>query len=238
MTISRRDALKSLGAVPFLRFDQASDTAILAAIAEVVLPAEADRAAAVAAFLKWIADYKEGADTDHGPLGTSCSGTRVSPFVEKASRSTGPSPARNYPAQIAALDAAAKAKGAVGFTAATLDQRRAIVEAAIAEAKVERLPARPTGAHIAADLMGQLADINYLRKTPALFNEFRETGMADTLKYKTAADLRANYPQFFWQEVKPYIGDALRYLKVTQEGKLWIANLYANVFSMEHRGQI
>ena len=90
----------------------------------------------------------------------------------------------------------------------------------------------------AADLMGQLADINYLRKTPALFNEFRETGMADTLKYKTAADLRANYPQFFWQEVKPYIGDALRYLKVTQEGKLWIANLYANVFSMEHRGQI
>jgi hypothetical protein len=90
----------------------------------------------------------------------------------------------------------------------------------------------------AADLIGQLADINYLRKTSALFNEFRETGVADTLEYRTAADLRANYPQFFWQEVKPYIGDALRYLKVTQEGKLWIANLYANVFSMEHRGQI
>ena len=141
MTISRRDALKSLGAVPFLRFEQPDDRATLAAIAEVVLPSEADRAAAVAAFLKWIADYKEGADTDHG-----YGNTRV--------RSTGPSPARNYPAQIAALDAAAKAKGAVGFSAATLDQRRAIVEAAIAEAKVERLPARPTGAHIAADLMG------------------------------------------------------------------------------------
>ena len=90
----------------------------------------------------------------------------------------------------------------------------------------------------AADLIGQLADINYLRKTSALFNEFRETGTADKLKYKTAADLRANYPEFFWQTVKPYIGDALRYLKVTQEGKLWIANLYAHVFSMEHRGQI
>ena len=90
----------------------------------------------------------------------------------------------------------------------------------------------------AADLIGQLADINYLRKTSALFNEFRETGMADELKYATAADLRANYPQFFWQVVKPFIGDALRYLKVTQEGKLWIANLYANVFSMEHRGQV
>jgi hypothetical protein len=90
----------------------------------------------------------------------------------------------------------------------------------------------------AADLIGQLADINYLRKTSALFSEFRETGMADKLKYRTASDLRANYPEFFWQEVKPYIGDALRYLKVTQEGKLWISNLYAHVFSMEHRGQI
>ena len=33
----------------------------------------------------------------------------------------------------------------------------------------------------AADLIGQLADINYLRKQPALFNEFRETGMSDKL---------------------------------------------------------
>jgi hypothetical protein len=90
----------------------------------------------------------------------------------------------------------------------------------------------------ASDLIGQLSDMDYLRKTSALFNEFRETGMADVLKYKTAADLRANYPKFFWQVVRPYIGDALRYLKVTQDGKAWIANLYANVFTMEHRGQI
>jgi len=90
----------------------------------------------------------------------------------------------------------------------------------------------------AADLIGQLADINYLRKTSALFNEFRETGMSDLLKYNSAADLRANYPQFFWQVVRPYIGDALRYLRVTQEGKQWIANLYANVFSTEHGGQV
>jgi hypothetical protein len=141
MAISRRDALKSLGAVPFLRLEQPGDPAILAAIAEVVLPAEADRAAAVTAFTAWIANYKEGADTDHG-----YGNTRV--------RSTGPSPARNYPTQLAALDAAAKAAGVAGFAAATLDQRRAMIEAAIADAKIERLPARPTGAHIAADLMG------------------------------------------------------------------------------------
>jgi hypothetical protein len=89
----------------------------------------------------------------------------------------------------------------------------------------------------AADLIGQLADINYLRRTAALFSEFRETGISEKLKYKNPADLRANYPHFFWQMVQPYILDALRYLRVTQEGQQWVANLYANVFLMEHWGK-
>lgn len=90
----------------------------------------------------------------------------------------------------------------------------------------------------AADLIGQLADPNYLRKTSALFAEFRETGMSEKLKYSSPADLRANYPQFFWKVVRPFIENALRYLRVTQEGKQWIANLYANVFSTEHNESI
>ena len=90
----------------------------------------------------------------------------------------------------------------------------------------------------AADLIGQLADIQYLRKTAALFNEFRETGMSKKLRYESAEDLRANYPDFFWKMVRPYIADALRYLRVTQEGQQWISNLYANVFSIEHRSQL
>jgi hypothetical protein len=49
----------------------------------------------------------------------------------------------------------------------------------------------------AADLIGQLADIDYLRKTAALFNEFRETGISNKLKYNSAVDLRAKYPSFF-----------------------------------------
>jgi len=90
----------------------------------------------------------------------------------------------------------------------------------------------------AADLIGQLADINYLRKTSALFAEFRETCANEKLGFKSPDDLRAAYPSFFWNAVKPYIGDALRYLRLTQEGKQWIANLYAHVFSEEHRGAI
>ena len=90
----------------------------------------------------------------------------------------------------------------------------------------------------AADLIGQLADINYLRKTSALFAEFRETGVSEKLGYQSSEDLRAAYPAFFWRTVRPYIGDALKYLRVTQEGKQWIANLYAHVFSEEHRGAL
>jgi len=69
-------------------------------------------------------------------------------------------------------------------------------------------------------------------------DDFRELEDIAKFPFTSKQDLRANYPQFFWQVVRPYIEDALRYLRVTQDGKLWIANLYANVFSMEHRGQI
>ncbi|HHZ83919.1 MAG TPA: metal-dependent phosphohydrolase [Nitrospirales bacterium] len=86
----------------------------------------------------------------------------------------------------------------------------------------------------AADLIGQLADIDYQRKSSALFAEFVETGMAETLGYRSSADLRENYPKFYWDEVSPLIQVALRYLRETQEGKRWIAVLYANVFEEEH----
>ncbi len=85
-----------------------------------------------------------------------------------------------------------------------------------------------------ADLIGQMADPSYLRKLPALFLEFEETGTNAKLGYKSAADLRNAYPNFFWTQVHPYIEDGLRYLSVTQEGRQWTANLYAHVFATEH----
>jgi gluconate 2-dehydrogenase subunit 3-like protein len=162
MGVARRDVLK-LAAVPILRLKteatadsggfrlqaEALDRAVLTAIAEVVLPAEADRKAAVDAFIRWVREYKEGADTDHG-----YGNTRV--------RATGPSPARHYGAQIAALESAARAANAPAFAKAPLDVRRAVIERAIADAKIERLPSRPTGGHVATDLMG-----HYFASSPA-----------------------------------------------------------------------
>ena len=86
----------------------------------------------------------------------------------------------------------------------------------------------------AADLIGQLASPNHMRKFPALFYEFEETGVNATLGYKNPGELRASYPTFFWQVVTPYIQDSLRHLRVTQTGKQWIANLHAHVFAVEH----
>ncbi|MDM9379739.1 metal-dependent phosphohydrolase [Chlorogloeopsis sp. ULAP01] len=86
----------------------------------------------------------------------------------------------------------------------------------------------------AADLIGQLSDPRYLKKITSLFYEFEETGMNKVLGYQTPADLRKNYAKFYWNVVYPYIQDGLRYLSLTQQGKQFIANLYSNVFVVEH----
>jgi hypothetical protein len=67
-----------------------------------------------------------------------------------------------------------------------------------------------------------------------MFAEFEETGMNKKLGYTNSAALRAAYPKFFWSVVSPYVSDALSYLRMTQEGKLWVANLYSHIFAEEH----
>ena len=86
----------------------------------------------------------------------------------------------------------------------------------------------------AADLIGQMADPQYLQKLSRLFQEFVETGADKVLGYQSAADLAESYPSFFWKNVKPYISDAIRYLELTQEGKQWLAMLHSHVFAVEH----
>jgi hypothetical protein len=86
----------------------------------------------------------------------------------------------------------------------------------------------------AADLIGQLGDPHYLRKTNALYHEFEENGMNRQLGYESPADLVDKYPQFYWDRVSPHIQNAVRYLNVTSSGRQWINGLYSNVFRAEH----
>jgi hypothetical protein len=87
----------------------------------------------------------------------------------------------------------------------------------------------------ASDLIGQLADPFYPRKLNALFYEFEETGLNAQLGYGSPADIAISYPRFFWTKVKPYVPEALSCLALTVEGRQWTANLYCNVFEMEHK---
>jgi hypothetical protein len=89
----------------------------------------------------------------------------------------------------------------------------------------------------AADLIGQLADPLYPRKLNALFHEFAEIGVNEKLGYANPADVAERYPRFFWSKVEPYIVDAIRYLELTMEGRQWVAQLYSNVFAIEHHRQ-
>ncbi|UIE36064.1 Npun_R2479 family HD domain-containing metalloprotein [Leptodesmis sichuanensis] len=86
----------------------------------------------------------------------------------------------------------------------------------------------------ASDLIGQLSDPRYLKKIGAIFYEFEETGVNKSLGYRHPGDLRKNYPKFYWHGVYPYIQDALQYLSLTLQGKQIVANLYSNVFVVEH----
>jgi hypothetical protein len=86
----------------------------------------------------------------------------------------------------------------------------------------------------AGDLIGQLGDPFYPRKLNALYREFAETGINEKIGYNSPADMADHYPQFFWGKVERYIGDGLRYLEMTMEGRQWTATLYSHIFAIEH----
>jgi hypothetical protein len=156
--MQRRSFFKWLfsSAIPFVipswaRAQSTSASAVQAApdetvwfreLAAVVLPASLGQSgtdAAADAFAKWIRDYKPNADTDHGYGHTRIQGLP-------------PNPAAHYAEQFRRLDAAAAAKGAP-FARLDRATQRAIVEAALAQDGVTRIPQRPNGQHVAADLM-------------------------------------------------------------------------------------
>jgi len=90
-------------------------------------------------FVEWARNYHEGVPLQHG-------------YGHPRLRKTGPSPVPKYLAQLADIEAQARAQGN-GWTALDPEARRAILDAAFTKADVRNLGPHPTGGHVVADLM-------------------------------------------------------------------------------------
>jgi hypothetical protein len=111
-------------------------------IAPTVLPSALGAArvrATVDKFVAWTRAYREGVALAHG-------------YGHPRLVRSGATPVPVYLAQLAALDASARAKGG-GWAALGPETRRAILDEAFAKADVRNLPPRPSGQHVVADLM-------------------------------------------------------------------------------------
>lgn len=87
----------------------------------------------------------------------------------------------------------------------------------------------------AADLIGQMGDPLYMQKLSRLFIELVESGEAHRLGYNNPGELRAGYPEFFHDQVYPYITEALKLLRKTQEGQQWTASLFHHLHNEQEK---
>jgi len=87
----------------------------------------------------------------------------------------------------------------------------------------------------AAQVVGTIGDPNFMLKLTPLFLELKETGQHTQLGYADAGQLRARYPDLFWQVFVPHLGLATRYLRETENGRQWLANMNAHLLAEEHR---
>jgi hypothetical protein len=60
---------------------------------------------------------------------------------------------------------------------------------------------------------------------------FRRSASTKSSDARPPGDLRQTNAKFYWDVVSSYIQGALHYFRVIQEGKQWVANLYANVLT-------
>ena len=123
------------------------DRETLKALGEVVLPAELGVGgldAVVDGFARWLRGYRDGVELLHG-YGTG-----------ELAR-TGPSPAPRWTAQLESLNREATRLGASRFASLSADQRRGLVDTALAHDALERMPALVDARHVAIGLVAYWA---------------------------------------------------------------------------------
>lgn len=81
----------------------------------------------------------------------------------------------------------------------------------------------------AADLIGQFSDPRYINKLNALYQEFEEQGTNERIGYETLQDMCEGYPDFFDNQVRPFIDEGVRLLQMTEVGREIIASMEKNL---------
>jgi hypothetical protein len=167
--MNRRTVLQRLAstaaALPFVRLRLAAQareltpeaTATLREVAQTVLPASLGPVrveAVVTKFIEWTYGYREGAALAHG-------------YGHPRLRFAPPSPVPRYVEQLDALAGAAQSRGG-RFAALDFETRRHLLDEALTAAGVDRLPQRPSGQHVVADLMA-----SYFRSSEAADDCYR-----------------------------------------------------------------
>ena len=132
--MQRRNLLKGIALIsPRWSRAQSIPAGEMRELAAVVLPASLGRAGTdkvADAFLQWIRDYRDGVNAASG-------------YGHPRTQVVPPNPSRDYASQLSAL----------GLSKLDAAGKRAAVESALDAAKIDRLPQRPSGKHVAADLL-------------------------------------------------------------------------------------
>jgi len=129
-------------AIPGALDISAGEAEQLRQLATVVLPASLGRTRTddvADKFVKWIHGYKAGADLGYG-------------YGFTRPRNAPANPASQYPQQLQELEAEAQARGS-SFGGLVPPAQRETVSTVLERAKIEAVPRRPNGQHVAADLM-------------------------------------------------------------------------------------
>jgi hypothetical protein len=119
------------------------DSTLLRALAEAVLPGELgdiDTARVSRAFARWAEGYRPGAELNH-------------PYGSATIRFAGESPVVRWRSQLDALQPSARSRFGRTFETASLEQRRELVRAALADERIDRMPSPLSAGQVAIALL-------------------------------------------------------------------------------------
>lgn len=87
----------------------------------------------------------------------------------------------------------------------------------------------------AASVISMLASPDFEKDLSPLYLSAKEAGIADTLGFKSAADVQQRFSDFFWEHLYPNVLEGIPLLKQTGYGHTMLANMYGHLLLKERQ---